>query len=552
METKGENTSKVVFQERSAEIVSSGHVFYNPVQEFNRDLSVTVLNVFFKLLSKERQKQKQKTNNENVTDINADFKYVPGERYEDGMRILEALSATGLRSIRYAKEIAGVREILANDLSKQAVESIKANVRHNGVEHLVYPNHSDAMTYMYLSTSPEKRFDVIDLDPYGCPNRFLDGAIQSIAEGGLLLVTATDMAVLAGNAPEACFVKYGSAALRMKSCHEMALRILLYSIESHANRYGKYIEPLLSVSVDFYIRIFVRVYTNQYKCKFSMSKHSFIFQCTGCHTFSLHPLGQTKPNPSKSNPNQVKFGIPTGPPVNTNCEHCAYRHHIGGPIWSAPIHNMEFVEELLDEIQEAPLRDLGTARRLNGVLSVILEELPDVPLYYTLDQLCSVLKLQIMPILKFRSALLFAGYRVSFSHAFKNSIKTDAPPKVLWDILRCWQQQNPVKDSHITDGTPVKAILEKSCEETFNFNELHPSANPCSRRTGLSRFQANPTSHWGPGTRATVMIGDKKLPKSQRNQNKKQRQNMNFAEEANNEDNLNEDEIQCKLIKLQE
>lgn len=57
---------------------------------------------------------------------------------------------------------------------------------------------------MYTSTSYDKRFTAIDLDPYGGPNKFLDGAIQSIQEGGLLMVTATDMAVLAGNTPEAC------------------------------------------------------------------------------------------------------------------------------------------------------------------------------------------------------------------------------------------------------------------------------------------------------------------------------------------------------------
>lgn len=54
------------------------------------------------------------------------------------------------------------------------------------------------------TTSQHKRFTAIDLDPYGGPNKFLDAAIQSIEEGGLLLVTATDMAVLAGNTPEAC------------------------------------------------------------------------------------------------------------------------------------------------------------------------------------------------------------------------------------------------------------------------------------------------------------------------------------------------------------
>ncbi|XP_067625330.1 uncharacterized protein [Eurosta solidaginis] len=86
------------------------------------------------------------------------------------------------------------------------------------------------------------RLDVIDLDPYGCPNRFLDGAIQSLTSGGLLLVTATDMAVLAGNTPEACYAKCSSVPLRMKCCHEMGLRILLHCIETKATTPAK--EPV--------------------------------------------------------------------------------------------------------------------------------------------------------------------------------------------------------------------------------------------------------------------------------------------------------------------
>lgn len=42
-------------------------------------------------------------------------------------------------------------------------------------------------------------YDVIDLDPYGTPAHLLDTAMQSVADGGLLAVTATDMAVLCGN-----------------------------------------------------------------------------------------------------------------------------------------------------------------------------------------------------------------------------------------------------------------------------------------------------------------------------------------------------------------
>lgn len=178
---------------------------------------------------------------------------------------------------------------------------------------------------------------------------------------------------------------------------------------------------------------------------------------------------------------------------------------LGGPMWSDPIHDKSFVQELLQAIDEEPLCELGTQKRLIGVLTVVQEELDDVPLYYTLDKLCCVLKLEIVPILKFRSALLNAGYKVSFSHAYKNSIKTNAPASVLWDILRCWNKRHPVKAERMLEGTPIKAILSKESSQEYDFDTLHPEANPKSRKQALTRFQANPTAHWGPGTRATIM-----------------------------------------------
>ena len=52
---------------------------------------------------------------------------------------------------------------------------------------------------MYLRRQPlDYRFSVIDLDPYGSPTPFLDAAVQSTKEGGLMCITCTDMAVLCG------------------------------------------------------------------------------------------------------------------------------------------------------------------------------------------------------------------------------------------------------------------------------------------------------------------------------------------------------------------
>lgn len=512
--------------EGCAKIKTAGKVFYNPVQEFNRDLSILVLRVFSRYFIEEKSSLKKiKESPTFSNDLQSANLPEKGVKFENGISILEALSATGLRSIRYAKEIPGIKQIIANDLSEQAVADIKRNVEDNQVLDIVTPNHDDATMLMYKHRR-EGRFDVIDLDPYGCPSIFLDSAIQSVTDGGLLLVTATDMAILAGNSPETCYSKYGSVSLKIKSCHEMAVRILLQCIESHANRYSRYIVPLLSISADFYIRVFVRVYTSAHKCKFTLSKLSNVFHCTGCDSFTLQPLGCLKKN---DKPNNFKFGLPAVPVVPMKCEHCGGTQHMGGPIWSDPIHSSDFVEKLLQNISE----DLGTFRRIEGVLNMINEELHDSPLYYTLDRLSGTLHTETMPMLAIRSAILNAGFRVSYSHMNKTGIKTDAPGKVIWDIMRCWIQGHPVHEKRLIGETPVAKILSVKPEKEYSF-KTHPLANPDSRKSGLLRFQENPQPFWGPGTRAQAMVGEDKMQKSKRNQGKRKRENSEDTSTSEN------------------
>ena len=81
---------------------------------------------------------------------------------------------------------------------------------------------------MYKHRHPlSSRFDAIDLDPYGSASTFLDGAVQAIADSGVLMVTCTDMGVLCGNHSEACYGKYGGMSLKAKFCHEMVNFALL-------------------------------------------------------------------------------------------------------------------------------------------------------------------------------------------------------------------------------------------------------------------------------------------------------------------------------------
>ncbi|KAG4301603.1 hypothetical protein PCK1_002088 [Pneumocystis canis] len=289
-------------------IPKENKVFYNPVQTFNRDLSVIVIRswsqTFLKnkeILFKKKQEKKNfkrqkmihfnETSDKTGTDLisksseisshseKINLNNIPTfnslnqsqEAYSSlGFNILDAFSATGIRAIRYLKEIPNVTHVVANDYAKSAVEMIKKNSTHNNVFQKIKLNCEDARFAMYQQIMHRKFFDVIDLDPYGTAAPFIDAATQCVSDGGLLCVTCTDLAVLAGGGyPEKCFSNYGSMPFHHSVfCHEQALRIVLYTIASSAAKYGRYITPLLSIFVDFYIRLFIKIDTSSYNVKF--------------------------------------------------------------------------------------------------------------------------------------------------------------------------------------------------------------------------------------------------------------------------------------------
>ncbi|XP_071275071.1 tRNA (guanine(26)-N(2))-dimethyltransferase isoform X2 [Agelaius tricolor] len=504
-------TGETLITEGRATIVfpSANEVFYNPVQGFNRDLTCAVLTEFARLWLRPKgirvvlpgeeepggspQSPPEAGDPPGAPETPRTAR--PGEPCEGGLRVLEALAASGLRSVRFAREVPGLGAIVASDCSPRATELMARNVARNGVEGLVTPQLADARMLMYQSKAQRQPFDVIDLDPYGSPAPFLDAAVQAVSEGGLLCVTCTDMAVLAGNSAETCYSKYGAVSLKGKFCHEMALRIVLHSLDLRANCYQRFVAPLLSVSADFYVRVFVRVFTGQAKVKASASKQALVFHCTGCGSHHLQRLGR-----ASSHGSSFKYSPATGPPVGPTCEFCQQRHQVGGPVWAEPLHDPSFVEGLLAALERSPGR-FQTEPRMRGMLSVIAEELSDVPLYYTLDGLSSTVRSNTPALLQLRSALLHAGFRVSLSHACRNAVKTDAPPAVLWDIMRCWAKLHPVKLERLPDSSPAARIL--SVEPTLQASfALHEDANPSSRRRGLKRFPENPEAFWGPKARA--------------------------------------------------
>ncbi|RUO96870.1 S-adenosyl-L-methionine-dependent methyltransferase [Jimgerdemannia flammicorona] len=141
-----------------------------------------------------------------------------------------------------------------------------------------------------------------------------------------------------------------------------------------------------------------------------------------------------------------------------------------------------------------------TNPRMQGMLTVIGEEL-DMPFYWTLEKLTGTLHCNSIPMVSLCSAILNQGYKVSISHCSPQSVKTNAPSWVMWDILKGWVKIHPVVMQNIAENSPARKILEKPASFEADFTK-HPEASPASRTIKLVRFQVNPEPNWGPKARA--------------------------------------------------
>lgn len=61
-----------------------------------------------------------------------------------GLRVLEGLAASGLRSVRFALEVPGLKSVTANDFSTKAAALIARNAMYNKVSHLLQASCRDA------------------------------------------------------------------------------------------------------------------------------------------------------------------------------------------------------------------------------------------------------------------------------------------------------------------------------------------------------------------------------------------------------------------------
>ncbi len=338
-------------------------VFYNPEAELNRDISISALQVFQK-------------------------------EFKSKLNVLDALSATGVRGLRYAKEVSGIKSIVLNDRDGKAFNLVKRNIKENKLQKKCFPKNVDANLLMRQNV-----FNVIDLDPFGSPNIFMDSAARSVYHKGFLSVTATDTAPLCGTYPEACLKKYGIKSMKTEFYNELGIRILLSFIILTLARYDRAFIPLLSLSTKHYFRVFGRI-EHSGKIENLLKNFGYVNYCVKCGERKIGDMEKFHIVDRKNH-------------IFRNC----------GLIYLGKINDKKYCKKVLQDLKK---RDFRNKKQEEKILKLLIEESDLPPFYFDLHYLGKNFKIPIPKIESLTSKLKARKFLAGRTHFSLTAIKTDA------------------------------------------------------------------------------------------------------------------------------
>ncbi|WP_455463159.1 hypothetical protein [Candidatus Hodarchaeum mangrovi] len=360
----------------------SDEVFFNSYQEINRDISILMLRAY-----------------QIIHDV-------------DSIKICEPLCGIGVRSCRYNQEILN-SNLFSNDLNPKALAIFQQNIS-------LLPQKSrksiqlfnmEANQFLQHLNQEREIFDYIDIDPYGSPIPFVQNAIKILNFKGLIALTATDLANLAGVYPKALYAKYGLSHfdIRIGNIHEIAARALIAGIQRIALIHNQTLIPILT----FYHRHFIRVFFVRYRgVKKIISETGFIIQCKKCHTIYSSTIGK----------------------INT-CSSCNSTDSYSiGPIYLGLLHDANYITKILNDPH---LSNLGTNYLLKKLIKRIEEEIQiPVPWSFHIPNIADQINSRLPPITQIMNLLKNKGFRCSRTHFSGSSIKTTAPLSEIITILK--------------------------------------------------------------------------------------------------------------------
>ncbi len=174
------------------------------------------------------------------------------------------MAGCGIRSLRWgleaAKACSSPLEIAVNDADLDRFDDLQANLaalERSGIN--LQLTHQPAEVVLAQSRVEARRFDLVDLDAFGCPAALIQPALQVLRTEGILVLASTDGRSPTGHDRRAAIRRFGTAARVHPASWEMALRQLLGLVARQAWMLGRGVEPLVSFSDGRTFRLAVRL-----------------------------------------------------------------------------------------------------------------------------------------------------------------------------------------------------------------------------------------------------------------------------------------------------
>jgi tRNA (guanine26-N2/guanine27-N2)-dimethyltransferase len=354
-------------------------VFYNPVMEESRDISVLMLQHHRGLSDRD-------------------------------LLASDLMTGCGVRGLRWALEVSGMGRVMLNDVNELAAEVASRNVELNHQSSLVEVYNMEANQFLALYSSPKRRLDVVDVDPFGSPAPYVDSSVRALRSGGLLALTATDLSALTGVAFDACYRRYGSRPLKTEYAFENAIRILVSFVARVAAVHKMGFTPRLCYHRKHYVRVYGVLKYGAGEADSSLRNIGFILHCVQC-----------------------RFRQPSSSILNGKCKVCGAKLRVTGPLWLGELSDRETLASILKDLER---RGFRLKTKVREMLRRIMEECGMPPTHYVLDDLSSVLRIKPPRLETVIERLRASGYRACRTHIPGNRLKTDAPVEFIKYVLK--------------------------------------------------------------------------------------------------------------------
>ena len=323
------------------------------------------------------------------------------------LQLLDLMAGCGIRSLRCGLEAAAA-VIWANDADPDRLPLLQRNLAPLAGSTQLRCTSLTAQQLLAGCLQHRQRFDLVDLDAFGCPSALLPLVLEAVGLDGVLVLTSSDGRSPTGHDRVAAVRRLGAAARAHPASWELALRLQLGVVARSAWALGRGIEPLLSFSEGRTFRTAVRLQRRPAAAQErQLGLLAHCHRCGDQQQQSLLELGRW--------PACLCADAAAGSPAPLA---------ISGPLWIGALQHPATVAQLLAEARQNPATAAAATVR---ILERLAADAGELPRCWPTTAIARQLGGGPPPLAALVSELRRRGHRADASGLMQGMLRSDAP-----------------------------------------------------------------------------------------------------------------------------